>query len=59
VTVLDVREETRSLLARLGKPHRRSALERLYTLLVDKQANDGLVQGFVSALTTYGLIEKP
>jgi hypothetical protein len=59
LTVLDVREEVRSMLARLGKPHRRCALERLYTLLVDKQANDQLVQDFVSALATRGLTETP
>jgi hypothetical protein len=57
LTVLDVREEARSMLARLGKPHRRHALERLYTLLVDKQANDQLVQDFVAALTARGLTE--
>jgi hypothetical protein len=45
------------MLARLGKPHRRHALERLYTLLVDKQANDQLVQDFVAALTARGLTE--
>jgi hypothetical protein len=59
LTVLDVREEVRSMLARLGKPHRRFALERLYTLLVDKQANDRLVQDFVSALVAHGLTETP
>jgi len=59
LTVLDVREEVRSMLARLGKPQRRHALERLYTLLVDKQPNDQLVQDFVSALAARGLIETP
>ncbi len=59
VTVLDVREEIRSMLARLGKPHRRYALERLYTLLVDKQPNDQLVQDFVSALLARDLTETP
>lgn len=59
LTVLDVREEARSMLARLGKPHRRYALERLYTLLVDKQGNDQLAQDFVSALGTHGLTETP
>jgi hypothetical protein len=59
LTVLDVREEVRSILARLGKPHRRHALERLYTLLVDKQANDQLVQDFVIALSGRGLTETP
>lgn len=59
LTVLDVREEIRSMLARLGKPHRRYGLERLYTLLVDKQANDQLVQDLVSALGAHGLTETP
>jgi len=59
LTILDVREETRSMLARLGKPQRRHALERLYTLLVDKQPNDQLVQDFVSSLEARGLTEKP
>jgi len=57
LTVLDVREEVRSLLARLGKPHRRFALERIYALLVDKQPNDQLIQDFVSALGECGLTE--
>jgi hypothetical protein len=59
LTVLDVREEARSMLARLGKPQRRHALERLYTLLVDKQPDDQLVQDFVSALEARGLTETP
>lgn len=57
LTVLDVREECRSLLARLGKPHRRHALERLYVLLVSKQSNDALVQSYVSAIGARGLGE--
>lgn len=59
LTVLDVREEARSLLARLGKPHRRSALERLYVLLVNKQPSDALVQAYVTELVARGLSEKP
>jgi hypothetical protein len=59
LTVLDVREEIRSMLARLGKPHRRYGLERLYTLLVDKQPDDQLVQDFVSALAARDLTETP
>lgn len=59
LTVIDVREEVRSMLARLGKPQRRHALERLYALLVDKQPNDQLVQDFVSALEARGLTEMP
>ena len=59
LTVLDVREEVRSMLARLDKPHRRYALQRLYKLLVDKQANDQLVRDFVSALAARDLTETP
>jgi hypothetical protein len=59
VTVRDVREEVRSLLARLGKPHRRAALERLYDLLVNKQPNDTLVQDYVTGLAARGLTVTP
>jgi hypothetical protein len=55
LTVLDVREEIRSLLARLDKPHRRVALESLYRFLVDKQPNDSLVKAYVDALVSEGL----
>lgn len=57
LTILDVREESRSMLARLDKPHRRAALTRLYGLLVDKQPNDALVRGYVKALTEHQLTE--
>jgi hypothetical protein len=52
VSVLDVREESRSLLARLDKPHRRLALERLHTLLVDRQPKDSVVREYVELLET-------
>lgn len=58
LTVRDVREESRSVLARLSKPYRRDALARLYDLLVDKQPDDSLVQGYVAAVTARGLIES-
>lgn len=58
LTVLDVREELRSLVARLSKPFRRYALERAYALLVDKQSDDALVEDFVAALAERGLTER-
>jgi len=57
VSVLDVREEVRSLVARLDKFHRRAALVRLYSLLVEKQSDDALVRGYVDALAARGLTE--
>lgn len=57
LSVLDVREEIRSILARLGKPSRRAALERLYTLLVDKQPSDAIVRDYVEVLNARGLTE--
>lgn len=57
VTVLDVREEVRSLVARLSKPFRRYALEQAYAFLVDKQPDDELVGAFVAALQEDGLTE--
>jgi hypothetical protein len=55
ISVLDVREEIRSLIARLDKPHRREALGRLYRLLIDKQPNDELVSCYVDGLEEMGL----
>lgn len=55
VTVLDVREEVRSLVGRLDQRYRREALKRLYAHLVEKQSNDALVRGFVDALAARGL----
>jgi hypothetical protein len=57
LSILDVREESRSLLARLDKPHRRSALERLYEMLVDKQPKDSLVRSYVALLEKHALTE--
>jgi hypothetical protein len=56
LSVLDVREEIRSLVARLNKPHRREGVTRLYRLLVDKQPNDALVRDFVEGLAQKGLV---
>jgi len=57
ICVLDIREETRSLVARLGKSHRRLALERLYQHLVEKQARDELVAIYVDALFNHGVVD--
>jgi len=50
VSLLDIREEIRSLIADLDKPHRRQALETLYRMLVDKQPDDALVKKYVERL---------
>ena len=55
VSVLDGREEIRSLVARLDKFHRRHALNRLYSHLVERQSDDSLVRGYVAALAERGL----
>lgn len=57
LVVLDVREEVRSLTGRLTRPLRRSALERLYWLLIDKQPDDALVRAYVEQLERRGVIE--
>lgn len=56
ISVLDVREEIRSLAARLDKFHRRHALERLYDHLVEKQPRDSLVREYVAKLGQQGLV---
>lgn len=58
VSVLDLRHEVRSLLHRLLKPARRSALERLHEHLVHRQPRDDLVVSYVNALTRRGLTER-
>jgi len=55
ISVLDVREEIRSLVARLDKFHRAHALNRLYAHLVERQANDALIGAYVAALAERGL----
>jgi hypothetical protein len=55
ISALDIREEIRSLVAALDKPHRRQALETLYRLLIDKQPDDALVKAYVTALFAEGL----
>jgi hypothetical protein len=56
VIVLDLREEIRSLVGRLDKPHRREGLRRIYTHLVERQSNDALVRGWVDAIVAAGLV---
>jgi hypothetical protein len=58
IAVLDLREEVRSLVARLDKPHRREALARLYDHLVTKQSNDALIYTYVDQLTARRLTER-
>ena len=55
ISVLDVREEIRSLVARLDKFHRSHALKRLYDHLVERQPNEMLVSSYVDTLATWGL----
>lgn len=57
VSVLDVREEIRSLVARLDKFHRRHAIQRLYAHLVEKQSNDELVKALVAELAELNLTQ--
>jgi hypothetical protein len=57
ITILDVREEVRSLVARLNRQYRGDALVRLYQHLVDKQPHDRLVGELVTALRDRGLVE--
>lgn len=55
ISALDIREEIRSLMATLDKPHRRQSLEDLYRLLIDKQPDDALVKVYVRTLFAEGL----
>ncbi|WP_326829055.1 hypothetical protein OIE13_30535 [Streptosporangium sp. NBC_01810] len=57
LSVLDVRHESRSLVARLSRPGRRTALETLYEYLKVKQPDDALVISYVEALESAGLVE--
>ena len=55
VSVLDVRQLLRALVAILQKTGRRSALERMYVLLDRKQPNVNLTNGYVDLLKQHGL----
>jgi hypothetical protein len=56
LSVLDVRAECRSLIHRLGRPGRRTALNRLWEHLVHRQPNDQLVADYVSLLADAELV---
>jgi hypothetical protein len=56
LSVLDIRHEIRSLVARLGRQSRQSALATLYSYLVGKQPDDGLVVRYVDLLHSIGLV---
>lgn len=58
IAVLELREEIRSLVARLDKPHRREAFELLYEHLVTKQSDDALVHRYLRVLTDRGLTQR-
>lgn len=55
LSVLDVRSECRSLIHRLGRPGRRTALTKLWEHLAMRQPNDELVVSYVELLTQVGL----
>lgn len=55
VSVLDIRHECRSLIHRLSRPGRRSALIKLWEHLVTKQPNDALVKRYVDLLEEAGV----
>lgn len=55
LSVLDVRQECRSLIHRLARPGRRSALNRLWEHLAMRQPNDALVGMYVSRLEDAGV----
>jgi hypothetical protein len=56
ISVLDLREEIRSLVARLEPSWRGDALHGLYRHLVEDQLDDHLVRAYVSALHERGLV---
>lgn len=55
VSVLDVRWEARSLVARLRRQHRLEALRTLYRYLAELQPQASLVQYYVDALQRHGV----
>jgi hypothetical protein len=55
VSVLDVASELRSLIHRLQRPGRRTALVKVYEHLVERQPKDALITQFVEAITNAGL----
>lgn len=57
VSVLDIKHEVRSVLARLSRPSRKMALRALYTYLKNRQPDDSLVIEYVDALHGVKLVE--
>jgi hypothetical protein len=57
VSVLDIRHEIRSVMARLERPSRNVALKILYGYLKNRQPDDALVIEYVAALHEAGLAE--
>lgn len=55
LSVLDIRQECRSIVHRLTRPGRRSALQKLWEHLVVRQPNDALVGHFVERVQAAGL----
>lgn len=58
LSVLDVRAECRSLVHRLSRPGRRTALNKIWEHFALRQPNDQLVSRYVDALTTAGLVAE-
>jgi hypothetical protein len=58
VSVLDIRHEIRSVMARLGRASRKVALGTLYGYLKNRQPNDQLVIDYVTALREAKLTEE-
>lgn len=58
LSILDVRHEIRSMVARLVRQHRLEALRRLHYLLVHQQPNHVLVGDYVSLLVKSGMVAE-
>jgi hypothetical protein len=57
VSVLDVRHEIRSVMARLSRPSRKVAMQVLYGYLKNRHPDDRLVVEYVNALHDAKLAE--
>jgi len=58
VSVLDIRHEIRSVMARLGRQSRKVALQVLYGYLKNRQPDDQLVTEYVAKLRDAKLVEE-
>lgn len=56
LSVLDVRQECRSLVHSLSRPGRRTALSKLWEHLALRQPNDALVRSYVELLAAAGVV---